>query len=244
MRDGSEVYACEAGNLSRRGALLTGDLPRPSGDRVRVSIHAARGDLALHVPARVVYVRDEGDGSRTLGIEFVALSDQESEVLQRMVARVVEGKVPAALEALGPGAKPAEMRRALDKTPVPHRIALALRGMYQERAVLMHDSSPQVLEALARNPNLALQEARMLGRSHKIFPATLGLLASDPRWARDEELKIILATHPRVPLQLAEQIVVRLNDASLRKVLQRSGLPLEVKAQLMNPVMRRRLLGR
>ena len=227
---------CTAHDLSRSGVLLVGELPPLATEQVSVRVRSRTGDLEGRFGGRVVRVERDPDGDVTrLAIEFSALDAPQKELLERLLARVMEGLSPAALESVRPGAPPHEIRKALEAVPLPHRIALAARAGPKEREILRHDPSPQVLEALARNPNLAPAEARALISNAQLLPSTLESLASDPRWTGDAEFRILIATHPRVPFPLAERIVAALPLSMLRPALARPAL---------NPVLRDRIVKR
>lgn len=245
MECGKGEFSCEAVNLSRSGALLIGDLPEDCGPRFSVTIRAG-GEKPLELACQVESIRAdrEQDGTVVIGIRFGTLTNTEKRTLDLLVSRIVEGVSPAPLQALQRDAPAEEVRAALDKIPLPHRIALAARASTDQRAQLMRDSSLQVLESLARNPGLNNHEVKLLLRLPQLLPTTLEIIADDVRWKTDEELKIMVATHPRTTVQITEKVVATMSEVSVAKTLQRSGLPLEVKAKLLNPVERRRLRHR
>ena len=225
-------YDCTAYNLSRTGTLLSGRFPRLIGYRVEVSFRQPNGGLTLRLPGQVVRARRETDGMQHIALEFMELSDERRDVLEVLVARLIEGHAPAPLEALLPGMPLPEVRNALEQVPVPHRIALAVRATPREREFLKYDTHPQVLEALARNPSLRPAEARELATAPLLQPSTLELLARDPRWAKDEEVKLAVVSHPRAPLTLARRVVEGLSALTLKKLLARPGVPPSIRTQL------------
>jgi hypothetical protein len=84
-----------------------------------------------------------------------------------------------------------------------------------------------------RNPNILLPEILALARVRHLSPATVTWMAEDPRWAANEELKILLATHPRVTFATAEKLVTTMSEAALRRVIRRPGLQQGVRKRLM-----------
>jgi len=230
-------FDCHADSLSRTGALLIGTLPWPSNSEVRVSLgdRSAREEIA----ARVVHVFEDEAATR-IGIEFVELTDSARQTVDGLVSRAVEGRMPAALSELSRGAAPGAVAAALERIPVAHRVALAMRAMPKERLFLMQDPLPQVLEALARNPNITQNEIKTLARKHQLLPATIEAIAKDRRWAKDAELKTLLATHPRINLKVAEKLVESMNEMGQRKVLQTPGLSPALRTQLTRKFGNRR----
>jgi hypothetical protein len=231
---------CEAHNLSRSGVLLVGcPVPEKAVESLELTLHAPTGDLELAVAARVARVEpaDAPDETR-IAVEFAGLDDKEKDVLEVLVSRVLEAHTSVALDDLPPNAKPAEIRHALAKIPIPHRVALAIRATPRERKLIRHDTHPQVLEALVRNPNLLDGEVWAIAAVRTLVPSTLELLARDPRCQRDDELKILLATHPRVPVPLAERLLRGLKLVALRKVLQKPGLNESVRGTVLRLISR------
>jgi len=235
-----QAYKCEAANLSRSGVLLTGELPHLSGEKVRATLASAAGDLHVEIVCVVAHVREQPEG-RAVGLQFRGMTDDDKKNLERLISRVVEGSAPAPIMQLKPGARPNEIREALQKMPVVHRMTLAARAMAKERGYLLEDNNPQVLEALARNPNINLTEIKLLARNQLLLPTTLEIMAKDPRWKRDEEFQIILATHPQAGFKLAEGIVTKLSELGVQKVLQSPNLHPDLRFQLADPITRKRL---
>jgi len=220
-------YNCSAHNLSRTGALLRGSVPWPSDESVEISIASGTGDLTLRTRGRVRRVDvEESEEGRLLriGVEFGDLDDEQSRVLEALVARVVEGVSPAALESLHAEATADQIREALEKIPVAHRMSLAARGSAREREILMNDPNPQVLEAVARNPKLLPKDVMALLRIHNILPSTLEILGRDARLAQHEELRVLIASHPKAGLTLARNVAKDLSPEGQAKLLRRPGV--------------------
>jgi len=229
-------YPANAQSLSRTGTLLRGELPWPSTDDIEITLRSVSGDLTLRLGGRVVHVYQDGEsGHARIGVEFKELDANQVKALESILSRVVEARMPGPLALLAHGASVKEIRQALDEIPIPHRITLAARAQLQERKFLRHDTNLQVLEGLARNPNISLMEIKVLARMPQILPSTVALMAEDRRWDGDEELKIILCTHPRAALDVAEALTAKLKPVAVRKVLRSPGL---------NPVLKTRLLAR
>lgn len=230
-------YDCVAYNVSRTGALLVGRFPRLVGYRVEVTFRNTQGDLAVRLAGRAVRA-DHEEGEDHLALEFMEIDDAKRDALEILLARVIEGYSPAPIESLRPGAPVHEVRRALDQVPLPHRISLAARATPREREFLCQDTHPQVLEALVRNPNLRIDEARSLAELPHLQPSTLELLSRDPRWANDEQVSCAIVAHPRAPLSLAQKIVDKLKPPAIKKLIQMPGVPPSIRTQLQRKLVR------
>ena len=235
-----EDLPCAADDLSRSGVLLHGEMALPTTPDIEITISTPTGDRSVRVAGRVMHAHAEPDSEDVrLGVQFEALSDEQTETIDLIVSRVVEGMAPAALDGIDPRAPLAEIRTALGKITAAHRVSLAARCGPKERAILKYDPDPHVLEALVRNPNVNLPEVKALMRRSDLLPSTLEIVASDVRWLGDEELKITIATHHRVTFTTADKVVRRLNDLAIARLIQRQGLQPGVKQKLMIKLSRK-----
>ncbi len=234
--DGQTAHPCRAHNLSRSGVLLVGELGHPKGPDVEFAIKTPAGDLEQRFIGRVTRVEAGPETGQTqVAVEFLALDLDQKQNLEVLLARVMEGMAPASLESLRPGAPPHEIKQALESVPLAHRISLAARAGPRERELLRQDPHPTVLESLARNPNILAVEVRaLLGVVH-VMSSTIEVIAADLRWSKDEEIQVLLATHPHVPFPLAERIAAGLGRPALKKVLARPTL---------NPLIRDKIVKR
>jgi hypothetical protein len=171
-----------------------------------------------------------------LAIEFVDLDEAQRDDLEILLARLLESDPPASpLDALKPGVSPLEIKKALESIPLPQRLSLATRAPLREREFLRLDTNAAVLDALVRNPNLVLAEARTIAASPFLSSPSIDALAADPRFGADEELVLALAVHPRIALPTAEKLTAPFKPPQLRRLLAKPGL---------NPSLRDRLLKR
>lgn len=241
LRLRGRAFSCSALDLSRGGVLLVGEFPEPDAPEVELTVTTPGGDLELHTSARVAYFgRDEQSGQTRLGVQFTALHGSQCETLEALVSRVVEGMAPPALKEISDGASVSEIREALAKISLAHRISLARRSHAKEREFLRQDTDPQVLEGLVRNPNITLPEIIALTRNPNLLPSTVDIIAKDRRWARNDEVKIQVATHPRVTFETADKVVSGISDLLLQRVIHRPGLHPAVREKIMRRLSRKR----
>lgn len=233
LREGETSFPCVAENVSRTGALLVGPIPPPSEKRVDLTLKTPDGKYQATFCGRVIRSDpDPGQQGLRLAVEFADLDAARKESLEILIARFLEGHATPALPELKAGITPVEIKKALDAIPLAHRITLAQRAGIKEREVLRHDQNAPVIEALIRNPNLALLEARAIAALSWLQAGTVDVLAGDQRFARDDEVRIALASHPHVTLQTAERLSDGFGSHQIRVLLSRATL---------KPVLRRKL---
>ena len=230
---GGSDHHCLGYDLSRKGLRLVGEIPPESGPDVEVTLRSAASDLQLRCAARITRSETGEEGRVHLGLVFTSLGPSDVETLEALIARAVEGVAPAALEALPADAKIEQIREALESTPLSHRIALAARAQPRERALLFHDTNLQVIDGLARNPQLLSNEVRSMLRMPALLPITMETLARDPRWRGNAEMKLLIAAHRSTPLPLAERLTAGIDKETARKLIQAPGLHAALRTKLM-----------
>ena len=238
--DGGGMIACETQNLSRSGVLLVGAPSAPQAETVDFTLRAPTGTLAVRLSARVIRVQPdpEGNGFR-IALEFVDMDDSRRDALEVLLSRLLQTRTVGSLDGLKPGATPQEIKQALEAIPLPQRIALAARAGPKDREYLRSDTHPAVLEALARNPSLSVAEARALATSTYLMSGTLDGFANDLRFKGDEELRMAVATHPRVSLATAEKVTADLKVPQIKKLLAKPGLNQLLREKLFRKTTQR-----
>jgi hypothetical protein len=211
-----------------------GPVPESTEGELTVTIRTPAGDRSARLTGRVVFARQETEaGENRLALEFDRLDAVQTVALRSMVDRVVEGMAPASLETLAAGASIEEVRRALERIPAAHRIALAARCGPKERRWIRMDRDPAVLEALTRNPNVTLPEIKALLRRDDLPPQAIDRIANDVRWADDDELKWMICTHSRVSFPTADGVARRMTDLQIDRLVRRPGVHAGLRQKLM-----------
>jgi len=241
--DTSEKH-CNAVDLHRAGAMVEGQFEAEENSWAFISLKSSAGDLCFETRGRITHVSlDEDSGKTRVGISFETLDTAQTEQLDLLVARVVEGMNPAPLAQLSRGASIDEIREALGKIPTAHKITVAKRAQPLERGFLLHDENNQVIEAVCRNPQLTMPEVTRILRLPTLLSTTLDLLSRDPRWNSNEEIKITIATHPCVTFPVADRLVKTLSLLGIRKVIRCPGLNPAIKTRLVQNIPRKQLQG-
>jgi len=241
---GAAEISCEALDLHRGGVMVEGTFCAEEHPEAGISLRSTSEDLGFEGRGRVAYVSvDERTGRTRLGIQFGSLDAEQTENLELLIARVVEGRNPAPLAHLSRDASITEIRDALSKIPTVHKIALAQRASPHERNFLRHDDNKEVVEALCRNPQLTMPEVVQILQLPALLSTTLELISRDSRWTANEEIKITIATHPQVAFRVADRLVSTLSLVAIRKVIRRPGLNPAIKTRLAQSVPHKQLKG-
>lgn len=232
---GGRDFDCRAETLGLSGILLVGRFPPCVEAEATVTVRTPAGDLSARLTGRVVFARRETEPDENrLALEFEQLDTAQTAALQSLVDRVVGGMAPAVLDGLGATASTGEVRAALDRIPLAHRVAMAGRAGPKERRWLRQDRDPTVLEGLARNPHVTLPEVKDILRRNDVPPQTIDRISTDPRWYGDDEIKWMICTHPRVSFPTADRVVQRMTDLQIDQLVRRTGLHPGVRQKLMH----------
>jgi|GEM_PF-1612972 len=126
-------------------------------------------------------------------------------------AGVTEGEVT--------GASPLFRIKALNPN---ERMRLATKAGRTERAILVRDTSSQVLTGLLSNPRLDGEDVLHLVRSTHANAALLKRVAEDRRWSQNPEIRAALVRNPKTPTPIALRLLETLRTPDLQ-VLAKSG---------------------
>jgi hypothetical protein len=182
---------------------------------------------------------EEDSSNLSLAIEFVEMDEARRDDLEILLARLLEsGAAPGPFDALKPGASPLEVKKILEGIPLPQRLNLAGRAALREREYLRMDTNAAVLDALVRNPNLVLAEARAIAAVPFLSPSSIDALASDQRFSHDEDLVLALASHPKIAPPALERLTGQLKAPQLRRLLAKPGLTVVVRERLLKRLAR------
>lgn len=105
---------------------------------------------------------------------------------------------------------------------VSQRMRLAMKAGRQERAVLLRDSSPQVLMGLLSNPRLESEDVLQIVRSTNASGGLLKRVAGDRRWMQNAEIRTAVVRNPKTPMPLALRLLEGLRTSDLQ-VMSKAG---------------------
>lgn len=107
------------------------------------------------------------------------------------------------------------------------RMRLAAKAGRTERAILVRDTSAQVLLGLLGNPRLDGEDVLHIVRSTHANALILSRVAEDRRWSQNPEVRNAVVRHPKTPTPLALRLLETLRTPDLQ-VLAKAGQSKEV----------------
>lgn len=129
------------------------------------------------------------------------------------------------------------LRRAADRRlmarlttlAVGEKVTVARRGSPRVLGQLRHDPTPRVMAALLENPRLTEGVLLPLLSSDDVQPPVLELIARNRRWGVRHEVRYLLCTNPRTPVQTSLPILPFLRKRELQTVAREVRLPPPVR---------------
>jgi hypothetical protein len=130
------------------------------------------------------------------------------------------------------------LERKLMAMSVSEKVALALHGAREERALLARDRAGVVQASLVRNPKVTLDELCALARSPLLAPEGAEALAQHPGWGASPQIAAALARNPRTPIRAAVEALDHVAPSELRALAKAPGVRPQV-----TQAARKKLLG-
>lgn len=175
---------------------------------------------------------------------FLARSDASTEMREFFAARGVQpADVPAQeadapLVVMGGGPEdllvdeepPEEQERAsalqkIAKLTVAQRMALAMKGTREERAVLIRDPNRIVGVAVLSSPKLSETEVESIAKMANVADELLRMIGFSRAWTKSYAVVHALVKNPKTPVAMSMNFLSRLNDKDLRMLSANRNVP-------------------
>jgi hypothetical protein len=161
---------------------------------------------------------------------FLARSDVAAEVRTFFAARGIE---PAAAPTppdpdtpiVDTGPEPEEpppdedektTLQRINAMNVAQRIALAMKGSREARAILIRDPNKIVGAAVLSSPKMTDSEIESIAKMASISDELLRIIAHTRAWMKRYGVVIALAKNPKTPVAISMNLLARLTDKDLR----------------------------
>jgi hypothetical protein len=99
---------------------------------------------------------------------------------------------------------------------ITQRIRKATIGNAVERLLLVRDSNRLVATAAVKSPNMRSGEAIQISASRAVGEDVLRIIAQNPEFVRQYQVKLNLVSNPRTPLTFAARLLPHLRDNDVR----------------------------
>lgn len=224
------------------------------GDVARdIRLLAAQGALAPRAHEQLgllVLLVDDGDPEIARAAEatlqaiprepleaFLARSDVASELKSFFAARGIDPAATAAADSDLPivdtsapvdPAGDADEGSAVQRISglnVAQRLALAMKGSREERAILIRDPNKLVAVSVLSSPKMTETEIESIARMASVSDEILRIIANSRQWMKRYAVVAALARNPKTPVALSMNLLPRLTDRDLRAISADRNVP-------------------
>ena len=114
--------------------------------------------------------------------------------------------------------------------PMHQKVVAAKRGNRSVRNLLLQEGHKKVLTHLLNNPQLSAGEVMQMMKISNLSTELIQAIAKNSQWSQNEEIKYLIAVHPKTPLPLALKTLGTLSTKSLAKIA-KAGYRAQIKSK-------------
>jgi hypothetical protein len=171
---------------------------------------------------------------------FLARSDVSGDLRSFFAARGIEPAETAAPSAEDPlvdtsapsdaedddseEAKLNAVQRIAALTPA-QRVALAMKGSREERAILIRDQNKIVAVAVLSSPKITETEVESIAKMASVSDEILRIIAMTRAWIKSYPIVVALTRNPKTPVAISMNLLARLNDRDMRMLSTDRNVP-------------------
>jgi hypothetical protein len=122
-------------------------------------------------------------------------------------------------------ARRASALRKIASMTVAQRMALAMKGTREERAILIRDPNKIVGVAVLSSPKLTETEVESIAKMASINDELLRIIANTRAWVKNYGIVLALTKNPKTPLAVSMNLLARLNERDIRMLSQDRNIP-------------------
>jgi hypothetical protein len=176
---------------------------------------------------------------------FLARSDAPAEMRDFFAARGVQPAEVAATEVDKPlldvgetpvdpvvdeelppeGQERASVVQKIASLNVAGRMALAMKGSREERAILIRDPNKIVGAAVLSSPKLTETEVENIARMTSVSDDILRMIGYSRAWTKNYSVVLALVKNPKTPVAMSMNFLSRLSDKDLRMLSSNRNIP-------------------
>ncbi len=108
---------------------------------------------------------------------------------------------------------------------VSQRLALAMKGTREERAILIRDPNKIVGAAVLSSPRMSENEIESIARMANVSEDILRIIAQTRAWVKNYSVVWSLTRNPKTPVAISMNMLSRLTDKDLRTISADRNVP-------------------
>jgi hypothetical protein len=216
--------------LAARGALAPraheqlGLLVLLSGDDDPDIARAADATLRMIPPGSIAAFLGRSDAPTELKTFFAARGIEPTPGVATETDAPLVDASPAVEEPPSEEDEGSALQR-ISAMNVAQRLALAMKGSREERAILIRDPNKIVGAAVLSSPKLTETEVESIAKMATISEELLRIIAHTRAWMKNYQVVLALAKNPKTPVALSMNLLSRLTERDLRMLSSDRNVP-------------------
>jgi hypothetical protein len=114
---------------------------------------------------------------------------------------------------------------------VAKRIALAMRGTREERAILIRDPNRIVTASVLSSPKMNDTEVAAIAKMQNVSEDVLRTIAHNRAWLKNYSVVLAVVKNPKTPVALSMNLMVRLSEKDLKLLTTDRNVPDALRGQ-------------
>jgi len=194
----------------------------------------AERTLAAIPPAQLAATL--GSVSAEVKARFVATGIQPADTATAVDAPLIDAS-PEVEEAPADEETQSALQR-ISNMNVAMRIALAMRGNREERAILIRDPNRIVTAAVLSSPKMNDTEVAAIAKMQNVSEDVLRTIAKNRAWLKNYSVVLAVVKNPKTPVALSMNLMARLGEKDLKLLTTDRNVPDVLRMQA-----RRKMVG-
>jgi hypothetical protein len=199
-----------------------------AGDADPEIVHTAANTLAS-VPAEKLSAALAGDVSGETRAHFAAKGIEPAGAAPAGDEPLVDAS-PAVAEAPPDEEQQSALQRIANLN-VANRIALAMKGNREERAILIRDPNRIVTAAVLSSPKMTETEAAAIAKMQNVSEDVLRTIARNRAWLKNYAVILAVVKNPKTPVALSINLMARLGEKDLKLLSTDRNVPDALRMQ-------------
>jgi hypothetical protein len=188
---------------------------------------AAEQTLAAIPPGKLAAIL--GAVSAEVKARFVAMGIQPAATPTAIDAPLIDASPE--VEEAPEGEEPQSALQRISNLNVARRIALAMRGNREERAILIRDPNRIVTAAVLSSPKMSETEAASIAKMQNVSEDVLRTIANNRAWLKNYSVILAVVKNPKTPVALSMNLMARLSEKDLKLLSTDRNVPDALRMQ-------------
>jgi hypothetical protein len=141
------------------------------------------------------------------------------------------------VEEAPPDEEPQSALQRIASLNVARRIALAMKGNREERAILIRDPNRIVTAAVLSSPKMTETEAAAIAKMQNVSEDVLRTIAHNRAWLKNYSVILAVVKNPKTPVALSMNLMARLSEKDLKLLSTDRNVPDALRTQARRKVV-------